>query len=135
MALRDPRKTARNKMIEAMTDELRSTVDQVLEDAGIGNQQSLNVIIGNKTDFVIDLKNAVINSPEHYVLLWTEGFKSILENENDPSFKSLFKQVKRSPALKQYLDTFLRRSYLKHFDELHKRRPEVENAAICIGHK
>jgi len=45
MALRDPRKTARNKLIEAMTDELKSIVDQVLEDTGIGSQQSLNAII------------------------------------------------------------------------------------------
>jgi hypothetical protein len=84
MAPRDPRKTARNKMIEAMKGELRSIVDQVLEETGIDNEQSLNAIIGNKTDYVIDLKNAVINSPEHYVLLWTEGFKSILDKGREP---------------------------------------------------
>jgi hypothetical protein len=134
MAPRDPRKTARNKMIETMKGELRPIVDQVLEETGIDNEQSLNAIIGNKTDYVIDLKNAVINSPEHYVLLWTEGFKSILDKGREPSFTWLFKKVKQSPTLKQYLDTFLRRSYLKHYDELHKRRPEVEEAEIWIGH-
>ena len=86
-----------------MKAELRSIVDQVLEETGIGSEQSLNAIIGNKTDFVIDLKNEVINSPEHYVLLWTEGFKTILEQGADPSFKWLFDQVRRSPALKKYL--------------------------------
>jgi hypothetical protein len=30
------------------------------------------------------LKNEVINSPEHYVLLWMEGFKRILEGDGEP---------------------------------------------------
>lgn len=134
MAPRDPLKTKRNKIIEAMKTELRALLDHVLKETGIKSEQSLNAIIGNKTDFVIDLKNEVINSPEHYVLLWTEGFKSILAEGNDPSFTWLFKQVKQSPSLKKYLDTFLRRSYLNHYDELHKKRPQVEEAEVWIGH-
>jgi len=117
-----------------MKSDLRAIVDQVLEETGIDSEQSLNAIIGNKTDYAIDLKNAVINSPEHYVLLWTEGFKAILDKGKDPSFQWLYRKVKKSPALKKYLDTFLRRSYLKHYDELHKRRPQVEEAEVWMGH-
>jgi len=133
MAKRDPRKTARNKMISAMQTDLREILPKVLEEADFDDESSLNATIGHKTNFVIDLKNEVINSPEHYVLLWTEGFKQILDEGSDPSFNWLFRQVKKSRALKKYLDTFLRRSYLKHYDELYKKRPQVEEAKIWIG--
>lgn len=133
MAKRDPRKTSRSKKIITMKADLRKLLPAVLKQVDVRNEQSLNAIIGHKTDFVIDLKNEVINSPEHYVLLWTEGFKAVLDHDDDPSFRWLFKQVKRSPALKKYLDTFLRRSYLKHYEELHKKRPRVEEAEVWIG--
>jgi hypothetical protein len=133
MAQRDRRKISRTKKIITMQAELRKLLPAVLKQVDVNNEQSLNAIIGHKTNFVIDLKNEVINSPEHYVLLWTEGFRGVLERDDDPSFRWLFNQVKRSPALKKYLDTFLRRSYLKHFEELHKRRPRVEEAEVWIG--
>lgn len=133
MAKRDPRKTARNKMILAMKADLRAILPKVLAETGFDDESSLNATIGHKTNFVIDLKNEVINSPEHYVTLWTEGFKRILDEGTDPSFNWLFQQVKKSPALKKYLDTFLRRSYLKHYDELYKMRPHVEEAEVWIG--
>jgi hypothetical protein len=133
MAKRDPRKTARNKMIEAMQVELRTMLPKVLQETEFTREDSLNATIGHKTNFVIDLKNEIINSPEHYVALWTEGFKEILDEGDDPSFTWLFRQVKKSPALKKYLDTFLRRSYLKHYDELYKKRPQVEEAEVWIG--
>jgi hypothetical protein len=133
MAKRDPRKTARNKMIAAMKVDLRAILLQVYKETEFDNESSLNATIGHKTDWVIDLKNEVITSPEHYVALWTEGFKRILDKGSDPSFAWLFKQVKKSRALKKYLDTFLRRSYLKHYDELYKKRPQVNEAEVWIG--
>lgn len=48
----------------------------VLKETDIANEQSLNTIVGHKTDFFIDLKNGIINSPEQYVLLWMQGFKN-----------------------------------------------------------
>lgn len=70
MAKRDPRKTARNKLIEAMKADLRAMLPGVLKETGLRDEKSLNATIGHKTDFCIDLKNEIINSPEHYVLLW-----------------------------------------------------------------
>lgn len=134
MAKRDPRKTARNKMIAAMKADLRKMLPRVLKETGIADEPSLNATIGHKTDFVIDLKNEVINSPEHYVLLWMEGFKRQLSGwGGGGAFRDLFDKVKASPALKKYLDTFLRRSYLKHYEELYKKRPKAEEAEIWIG--
>jgi hypothetical protein len=132
MASRDPRKTARNKLIFEMQAELRGLLPRVLQETKFASETTLNATIGHKTDRVIDLKNQVINSPEQYVELWTEGFQKKL-NDGDTPFVSFFEKVKRSPALQEYLDTFLRRSYLKHYDELYKTRPKVEEAELWIG--
>lgn len=136
MAKRDPLKTARNKVIKAMKDELRSILPKVLKETGIKDEASLNAIIGHKTDRFIDLKNEIINTPEHYVILWMEGFKEHLSTVKKfrTSYDDLFDTIKASPNLQEYLNLFLRRSYLKHYDELHKRRPKVDEAEVWIGH-
>jgi len=41
--------------------------------------------------------------------------------------------LKASPAMQEYLDLFLRRSYLNHYEELYKKRPKVSEAEIWIG--
>jgi hypothetical protein len=133
MAKRDPRKTARNKKIERMKDKLRSMLPRVLKETGLSDEQSLNSTIGHKTDFVLDLKSDVITSPDHYVELWMEGFKRQMAKGGDGGFRDLFDMVKASPAMKRYLLLFLQRSYLKHYEELSKRRPEVEQAELWIG--
>ena len=133
MAKRDPRKTARNKMIGEMKTDLRAMLPRVLKETGLGSEQSLNATIGHKTDFFIDLKNEIINSPEHYVTLWMEGFKSNLNGWGGGAYQELFDMVKASPAMQEYLDLFLRRSYLKHYEELYKTRPHDSEAEIWIG--
>jgi hypothetical protein len=99
----------------------------------MANEQSLNATIGHKTDLFIDLKNAIINSPEHYVLLWMEGFKRHLPGWGDGAYQEFFDMVKASAKTQAYLDLFLRRSYLKHYEELYKKRPHVDEAEIWIG--
>jgi hypothetical protein len=132
MAKRDPRKTARRKRVAAMKTRLRKLLPAVLSETGFAGEQSLNSTIGHKTDFVIDLKHEVILSPDHYVALWMEGFKKQL-SAGGGGFGDLFETIKASPALKKYLKLFLQRSYLKHYEELYKKRPEAAEAEIWIG--
>jgi hypothetical protein len=134
MAKRDPLKTARNKMIADMKVQLRALLPKVLAETGLANENSLNATIGHKTDQFIDLKNEVISSPEHYALLWMEGFEEHLGSKTfRTTFDDLYDLIQASPACQEYLELFLRRSYLKHYDELHKLRPTVEEAEIWIG--
>lgn len=132
MPKRDPRKTARNKLIKEMTTELRAMQKRVLNETGLANELSLNATIGHKTDYFIDLKHQIINSPEHYVELWMEGFKANLKGWGG-GYQEFFEMVKASPAMLEYLDLFLRRSYLKHYEELYKARPHETEAEIWIG--
>lgn len=122
MAKRDPAKTARNKLIKSLKKELRSILPRVLEETTIESEASLNALIGGKTGEFIDLKNEIINSPDHYVQLWMEGFREHLStNGFTTRYDELFDIIKQSSALKEYLDKFLRRSYLSHYEELYKK--------------
>ncbi len=134
MAPRDPLKTKRNKLIGSMKTELRELLPIVLEETGIGDERELNAMIGHKTDYVIDLKHAVILAPDQYEALWMAGFNKQLEEEGEAfGFGQFFATAKKSRSFRRYLHIFLRRSYLKHYDEYHKARPEVEDAEIWIG--
>ncbi len=67
MAKRDPDKSARNRIINNIKDELRSILPGVLKKTGVANEQSLNARIGSKNDEFFDLKNDVINSHVEFI--------------------------------------------------------------------
>ena len=134
MAKRDPNKTARNKRITSMKQRLGELLPKVLKETGIDGEASLNAKIGGKADEFIDLKNEVITSPEHYASLYLDGFEGSLSTTGfRTSFDDLYDVFYESKAAQEYLMLFLERSYLKHFEELSKRRPRVEEAAIWVG--
>lgn len=134
MAKRDPNKTARNKRIAAMKTRLRELLPKVLKETGIDSEASLNAKIGGKADEFIDLKNEVITSPEHYASLYLDGFEGSLSTTGfRTSFDEMYDLFNGSKSAQEYMLLFLERSYLKHFDELSKRRPSVEEAEIWIG--
>ena len=63
-----------------------------------------------------------------------DGFKQHLSTTGyETAYDALFDQIKNSPAFKAYLDIFLRRSYLKHYEELYRKRPTVDEAEVWIG--
>jgi hypothetical protein len=135
VAKRDPNKTARNKRIKDMKVQLRDMLPTVLKETGVKDEASLNAKIGGKADEFIDLKSEVIHSPTDYASKYCEGFKGHLHNGSGfkTSYDELYDTLNGSKAAQQYMMVFLERSYLKHYDELSKLRPTVEEAAIWIG--
>ena len=126
MAKRDPNKTARNKRITKMKDQLRALLPKVLKETGLDGEASLNAKIGGKADEFIDLKNEVITSPEHYASLYLDGFRGSLSTTGfRTSFDDMYNLFNKSKAAQEYMLLFLERSYLKHFDELSKCRPSI----------
>ncbi len=127
MTPRDPNKTARNIIIAELTLKLKELLPRVLKDTDHDSEQSLNATIGYKTDKYFDLKHDVFVSQDQYVIKW-------LQKLNDTPWHSGFlDQIKRSKVFKKYLLLFLKRSYLKHYDELSKTRPKAEDAEIWMG--
>lgn len=131
---RDPIKTARNKKIREMTEELQALLPAVLKETGFKDQASLNAKIGGKADEFIDLKNDVIHAPLDYVNAYLEGFEGHLSTTGwKTSFDELYETLQASEAAQQYLMLFLERSYLKHYEELSKKRPTVDEAEVWLG--
>jgi hypothetical protein len=134
LANRDPIKTARNARIAIMKERLRELLPQVLNDTGFDNEASLNAKIGGKAAHFINLLDEVIISPEQYRSLFLQGFKKSLSvGPYENAYDRLYKALKASPAAQQYFMLFVERSYLKHYDELAKKRPKVEEAEVWIG--
>jgi hypothetical protein len=117
MAKRDPNVMARNKSIEAMKKQLRDIQSKVLKESGKDKESSLNAFIGSKADDFIDLKHEVITTPEEYVHRWLEGMKNA-----GVSYKTEIEKLLENPKNKhfrRYVHTFLKRSFLKHYNELY----------------
>ena len=134
MAKRDPEQTARNKVIAGLTDQLRSLLPDVLGETGIRSEHSLNGLYGGKFAEYIDIKNEVIYSPEHFVSLYLEGFKKKAETSGPSSAHSQnLERLRSSRKFQEYLFIFLKRTYLRNFEALSKKRPTVEDATLWIG--
>lgn len=131
MAKRDPNVTARNKTIKTMTEDLRALQASVFPEVERHSEQSLNAYIGSKADEFIDLKNEIITTPEQYIHCWLAGM------EKACTFGDVeIKQHLKDPAninFKKYVFLFLKRSFLKHYNELHKKRPDVDNSCLWFG--
>jgi len=135
LAPRDPIKTARNRKIEEMKTRLRELLPDVLAETGVKKEASLNAVIGGKAADFIDLHHEVILSEDAYVNLYMQGFKASLSPPGpfENNHRRNFEIIKSSKAAQEYFMLFLRRSYLKHYDELVRVRPHLEEAEIWIG--
>lgn len=131
MAKRDPNVTARNKAIAQITEDMKALQGACFKESGRNNEASLNAFIGSKADDFIDLKHEVITTPDDYVHKWIAGMEE--QAKHGPvEIQQLLKNGKNW-AFKKYVFMFLRRSFLKHYNELCKKRPETGDAEIWFG--
>lgn len=139
MAKRNPEITARNKQIKTLTKELDSLLLPIFKETSLTSKQSINGKIGGKFADYIDIKNEIIHSPDHFIDLWLTGFKKKVEEGKRsyiPEYNSaylLFQEFKKSKHLQDYLYLFLKRTYLRNYDALSKKKPKVEDSEIWIG--
>lgn len=136
MPPRNPARSARNRLITKMTESLRVRLPKVLSETGIANEASLNAIIGGKSAHFIDLHHAVILSPDQYATLYMKGFRKQMSPEGarfPNAHRRNFERLKASKVAQEYFMLFLKRSYLKHFDELSRVRPHLTESGIWIG--
>lgn len=135
MPKRDPNKTARNRIIATLKAELRALLPSVLAEVGLVDEMSLNAKIGSKHDDFFDLKNDVISSQEEFVVRWLSGLKKSAANSSSGAHFWLWSSLKKHKNFQKYLILFLKRSYLKHFEELSRNRPAASSAEVWIGQK
>jgi len=136
MAARDPVKTARNRLIAKMKEDLRAMLPKVLKETGFASEASLNAVIGGKAQEFIDLHHQVILSPDQYVTCYTRGFKAAMSPPGRPfpnAHRQNFERLKSSKASQKYFILFLKRAYLNHFEELSRKRPQLSEAEVWMG--
>ncbi|SFW82752.1 topoisomerase [Chitinophaga sancti] len=137
MAKRDPEKTARNKIINSLSEELKILLPEVLLKTGFDSEFSLHGKIGGKFADYIDIKNEVIYSSDHFISLWLQGYEEDLKargsNKENSSTYDTYLLLRKYKVFKDYLFLFLERTYLRNFEALSKKRPKVEEAEIWIG--
>jgi len=140
LATRIPEKTRRNRQIDALTEQINTLKDEVLDLTGFKNEQSLNATYGGKYATYIDIKNEVIDTPEQFIALYFQGFLCILEGLGSAARKGnayydAYLHVKQHTKVRQWLKLFLTRTHLRYYEALSRKRPEVEEAEIWIGQK
>lgn len=137
MAKRDPEKTARNKYINELTEQLRNLLPSVLRQTGYDSVHSLHGKIGGKFDQFIDIQNQVVNSADHFISLWLEGYKADLlargSFAKDSNLYEMYQLLQKHQKFKDYLFIFLRRVYYRNYDALSRKRPHIDEAEIYIG--
>jgi len=135
MAKRDPNKSARNRLIENLKEELRKLLPAVLEETGEPSEATLNATLGSKNDEFFDLKHDVIHSQDQFVNQWLAGLKAAAMEQQGGSVSWIWKSLKKYPNFRKYTLLFLERSYLRHFEELSKNRPSLDESELWIGQK
>lgn len=141
MAKRDPNKTARNKMVEAIQVQRRALQSKVfaelaaVEDGKYCNEASLNAFIGSKTNDYIKLTEAVINSPLEYKSKWIVGLKKMAALPGSgPRHRRMHALMGGNyPNFKRYVSLFLEGSFLKHYEEHYKIKPKIEESEYWFG--
>lgn len=137
MAKRDPEKTARNKIINELSEQLDEMLPEVLKKTGFHNIHSLNAKIGSKFDQYINIRDEVIISSDHFISLWLQGYEADLKARGDYKESSnayeTYILLRKHEVFKDYLFIFLKRVYLINFEALSKKRPKVEESEVYIG--
>jgi hypothetical protein len=134
MATRDPEKTARNRIDQQMTEELRQMLPAVLAATGFDSEHSLHGKIGGKFADYIDIKNEVIFSQELFISLWLQGYQERLEaGSGYGNAYETYDLLCKHTIFKEYLFLFLKRTYLRNYDALSKKRPTIDDSEIWIG--
>lgn len=134
MAKRDPEKTARNKIDREISAELKKMLPEVLKVTQFDSEYSLHGKIGGKYADFIDIKNEVILSSEHFISLWLQGYQAVLDTGGGyGSAYDLYELLRKNAIFKDYLFLFLKRTYIRHYEALSKKKPLIEESEIWIG--
>ena len=133
MAKRDPEKTARNKKIAELSKKLKEMRPQVIEETGARNEHSLHAYLASRKAHYIDLKHEVIPSPAHYLSLFLKGLKKDLVSEEGSHYGNFYHNLSNSEVSKKYLSIFFKRSFLREYENLTKKRPHTDKATIWMG--
>lgn len=136
MPSRDPSKRALNTQIAQMTATLKSLQPHMMRRMGSASLSSLHAILGGKNaTFIHDLKTRVLRSPDDYYTDWLAGLVCYIERQRPGSNRYLFLAdlMSTDAMVEQYVEVFIKRTFLRQADDLSKKRPTDSEAAVWLG--
>jgi len=134
MAKRDPEVTYHNREADKLSEYLKTLEPEVVRLSGRDCIASVHAAYGGKHDEFIDIKNAVISTPQEFVALWLDGYMQRLrEVSSGSAIVNSFKLLQEHDVIQKYVFAFLERTYHRHFRSLSKERPKDEEAFYWIG--
>ncbi len=103
-------------------------------------QLSLNAKIGGKHTTYINVTDDVISSADEFASLWLQGMMNYIltvdKGREEARAAYQFQQILiNDKDILNYTILFLKRTYLRNYDSLSKRRPKKDEAELWIGQK
>ena len=137
MAKRDPAKTARNKEAATLRQRMDELLPEVLDATGCSDLLSLNAKIGSKHEQLCNIRERCIRTGEEFLSLYLDSLmKRVLSLppavRPNSAFYCLGKWYQDSGAVREYMESFLLRSFLRHYDEYSRVKP-VGDTCFWIG--
>ncbi|HSZ54642.1 MAG TPA: hypothetical protein VK797_03220 [Tepidisphaeraceae bacterium] len=138
MAKRDPAKTARNKEAAALDERLAALLPDTLNGTGCGNVHQLNAKIGGKYQQLMNIKERCITTCDEFISLYMDALAREIRStppyiRHSSAFYRLAKWYQDEPAFQRYMELFLQRTFLRHFDEIARVKPPAAAASFWIG--
>jgi hypothetical protein len=135
---RDPEKTARNHAAANLRVQMDELLPEVLEFTGCDSLQSLNAKIGSKHEQLANVKERCIRTSDEFLSLYMDSLARHVRSlpphvRQGSAFYMLAKWYQTSEAFRDYMEKFLERSFLKHYDEYARVKPAAKDAAFWIG--
>lgn len=138
MGTKEADNARRELEILKLTEKIKNLLPEVLKITGYRNELSLNATYGAKYAMYIDIKNAVIDTPQQFKMLYLQGFLNTLENLGEKAregntYFNAFSHYRDYEVVREWLHLFLERTYLRKYEELSKVRPTVEESVMWLG--
>lgn len=136
MAARDPAKRALNAQIAQMTAILKTLQPHVMTKVGAASLPSLHAVLGSKNaNFIEDIKTRVLRSPDDYYTDWLDGLDAYIAKRGGhcARYSPLVTLMCRDSKVEQYVELFIKRTFLRQSDDLSKKRPTDSEAAVWLG--
>ena len=105
-----------------------------MREMGTSSPQSLHAVLGSKNaNFIDDLKTHVLTSPEDYYGEWLCGLDAHVARRDDTRYTPLVALMCNDPKVEQYVELFIKRTFLRQADDLSKKRPTDSEAEVWLG--
>ena len=136
MSSRDPGKKALKDQIAQMSATMKGLEAHAVRSTDARSLLSLHATLGSKfAKFIPDIKTRVLTSPDDFYTEWLAGMAEYIgaRGGHCPTYSPLLTRMFGDARVGQYVELFVKRTFLRQADDLSKKRPTDSEAEIWLG--